>query len=164
MSDDVSLCSLEKRSRVIIPYTDRRLRPFLRRRARTFRPFFVALLFRKPCLVLRFLLDGWYVLFIRLAIIAEVFVKSSWNDNYNHKVTITLAACFQNNSSLKNKVFCPVIVLEFPIPICYNSTPFKQNYLMNNFVDNLSITSWLLFLIYCNYMQLCVYFSFGNPL
>jgi hypothetical protein len=38
--------------------------PFLRRAANTRRPFFVAIRLRKPCLFLRFLCEGWNVLFI----------------------------------------------------------------------------------------------------
>lgn len=37
------------------------LRPFARRRARTFWPFFVAMRARKPCVRLRRTLLGWYV-------------------------------------------------------------------------------------------------------
>lgn len=40
------------------------LRPFARRRANTFRPLAVDILSLNPCLFLRFLLEGWYVLFI----------------------------------------------------------------------------------------------------
>ena len=39
-------------------------RPFARRAAKTRRPFFVAILSRKPCLFFLFLLEGWNVLFI----------------------------------------------------------------------------------------------------
>ena len=39
-------------------------RPFARRAANTRRPFFVAILSRKPCLFFLFLLEGWNVLFI----------------------------------------------------------------------------------------------------
>ena len=42
------------------------LRPFARRDANTRRPFFVAILSRKPCLFFLFLLEGWNVLFIVL--------------------------------------------------------------------------------------------------
>ena len=41
-------------------------RPFARRAANTRRPFFVAILSRKPCLFFLFLLEGWNVLFIVL--------------------------------------------------------------------------------------------------
>lgn len=41
-----------------------RLRPAARRRAMTFRPFFVALRFRNPCFRCRFLRWGWYVRFM----------------------------------------------------------------------------------------------------
>ena len=41
-------------------------RPFARRAANTRRPFFVAILSRKPCLFFLFLLEGWNVLFIFL--------------------------------------------------------------------------------------------------
>ena len=44
-------------------------RPFARRAANTRRPFFVAILSRKPCLFFLFLLEGWNVLFIVLYII-----------------------------------------------------------------------------------------------
>ncbi len=40
------------------------LRPFLRRAANTRRPFLVAIRLLKPCLFLRFLCEGWNVLFI----------------------------------------------------------------------------------------------------
>ncbi len=40
------------------------LRPLARRAANTRRPFAVAILSRKPCLFLLFLLEGWNVLFI----------------------------------------------------------------------------------------------------
>lgn len=39
-------------------------RPLARRRARTLRPSFVAILSRNPCLLTRRRLEGWYVLFI----------------------------------------------------------------------------------------------------
>ena len=42
------------------------LRPLARRDANTRRPFFVAILSRKPCLFFLFLLEGWNVLFIVL--------------------------------------------------------------------------------------------------
>ena len=42
----------------------RTLRPFARRRDRTSRPFAVAMRARKPWVRLRFILLGWYVLFI----------------------------------------------------------------------------------------------------
>ena len=42
------------------------LRPLARREANTRRPFFVAILSRKPCLFTRLLLCGWNVLFIVL--------------------------------------------------------------------------------------------------
>ena len=41
-------------------------RPFARRAANTRRPFFVAILSRKPCLFFLFLLEGWNVLFISI--------------------------------------------------------------------------------------------------
>ena len=41
-------------------------RPLARRAANTRRPFFVAILSRKPCLFFLFLLEGWNVLFIVL--------------------------------------------------------------------------------------------------
>ena len=44
-------------------------RPFARRAANTRRPFFVAILSRKPCLFFLFLLEGWNVLFIVLCIL-----------------------------------------------------------------------------------------------
>jgi hypothetical protein len=44
-------------------------RPFARRAANTRRPFFVAILSRKPCLFFLFLLEGWNVLFIVLYIL-----------------------------------------------------------------------------------------------
>ena len=44
-------------------------RPFARRAANTRRPFFVAILSRKPCLLFLFLLEGWNVLFIVLYIL-----------------------------------------------------------------------------------------------
>lgn len=40
--------------------------PFALRAANTRRPFLVAILSRKPCLFLRFLCDGWNVLFIAI--------------------------------------------------------------------------------------------------
>ena len=45
------------------------LRPFARRDANTRRPFFVAILSRKPCLFTLLLLCGWNVLFIVLSIL-----------------------------------------------------------------------------------------------
>ncbi len=42
-----------------VPYGMRRLRPFARRRARTWRPFLVAMRARKPCVRLRRTLLGW---------------------------------------------------------------------------------------------------------
>ena len=50
-------------------------RPFARRAANTRRPFFVAILSRKPCLFFLFLLEGWNVLFIVLYIICFLFQK-----------------------------------------------------------------------------------------
>ena len=44
-------------------------RPLARRAAKTRRPFFVAILSRKPCLFFLFLLEGWNVLFIVLCIL-----------------------------------------------------------------------------------------------
>lgn len=41
------------------------LRPFARRALMTRRPFFVFILARKPCVRLRGVLCGWYVLFIK---------------------------------------------------------------------------------------------------
>lgn len=38
--------------------------PVARLLDKTFRPFFVAILSRNPCLFLRFLFDGWNVLFM----------------------------------------------------------------------------------------------------
>lgn len=40
--------------------------PFARRAAKTLRPLAVAILSLKPCLLVRLLFDGWYVLFILL--------------------------------------------------------------------------------------------------
>ena len=48
-------------------------RPFARRAANTRRPFFVAILSRKPCLFFLFLLEGWNVLFIVLYILYCLF-------------------------------------------------------------------------------------------
>jgi len=45
--------------------TARRLRPLRLLRAMTNRPAFVLILFRKPCVRLRLVLLGWYVLFIK---------------------------------------------------------------------------------------------------
>ena len=39
-------------------YADKTLRPFLRRRAKTLRPFLVAMRARKPCTLLCLRLDG----------------------------------------------------------------------------------------------------------
>ena len=44
--------------------TVREARPFARRRASTLRPFAVAILSRKPCLLTLLRLEGWNVLFI----------------------------------------------------------------------------------------------------
>jgi len=46
--------------------TARRLRPFARRRFRIWRPFFVAMRARKPCVRLRLILLGWYVRFVAM--------------------------------------------------------------------------------------------------
>jgi len=40
------------------------LRPFARRAANTLRPLAVAILWRKPCLFILFLREGWKVLFM----------------------------------------------------------------------------------------------------
>ena len=48
-------------------------RPFARRAANTRRPFFVAILSRKPCLFFLFLLEGWNVLFIVLYLLYCLF-------------------------------------------------------------------------------------------
>jgi hypothetical protein len=48
--------------------TDRRLRPFARRRFRTRRPFFVAMRARNPWVRLRLTLLGWYVRFMAAAL------------------------------------------------------------------------------------------------
>lgn len=50
--------------RVIPELTVRRLRPFARRRASTFRPLWLDIRSRKPCLLRRFRLLGWNVRFI----------------------------------------------------------------------------------------------------
>ena len=50
-------------------------RPFARRAANTRRPFFVAILSRKPCLFFLFLLEGWNVLFI-VYILFYVIIQS----------------------------------------------------------------------------------------
>ena len=58
------------------------LRPFARRDASTRRPFFVAILCRKPCLLARLLLCGWNVLFIVvLWFYFVVIFISSWPGN-----------------------------------------------------------------------------------
>jgi hypothetical protein len=44
--------------------TESFLRPFALRAASTLRPLAVAILWRKPCLLILFLRDGWNVLFI----------------------------------------------------------------------------------------------------
>ena len=45
-------------------YTDNFLRPLARRRFKTLRPFAVAILALKPCVLFLGVLCGWYVLFI----------------------------------------------------------------------------------------------------
>lgn len=55
------LCSLSSE-------TLRRLRPFLRRSAKTLRPLAEAMRERNPCLLRRFLFDGWNVLFMAMDI------------------------------------------------------------------------------------------------
>ena len=46
--------------------TVRHLRPLARRRARTLRPFLVAMRSRKPCLLTLLRFEGWNVLFIAI--------------------------------------------------------------------------------------------------
>jgi hypothetical protein len=46
--------------------TVRRLRPLALRLANTLRPLAVDILSLKPCLLRRFLFEGWYVLFIAI--------------------------------------------------------------------------------------------------
>ena len=58
----------------ITNYADRRRRPRARRRAKTLRPFFVAMRARKPWLRLRFKTLGWNVRFILVAL-----NRQSWN-------------------------------------------------------------------------------------
>ncbi len=48
--------------------TESFLRPFARRAASTLRPFAVAILWRKPCLLILFRREGWKVLFIAMTI------------------------------------------------------------------------------------------------
>lgn len=48
----------------ILSETESEKRPLARRRASTLRPLLVAILSRKPCLLIRRLLEGWNVLFI----------------------------------------------------------------------------------------------------
>ena len=55
-------------------YAERRRRPRARRRAKTLRPFFVAIRARKPWLRLRFRTLGWNVRFMLSA-----FSRQSWN-------------------------------------------------------------------------------------
>jgi len=55
-------------------YADKRRRPRARRRAKTLRPFFVAMRARKPWLRLRFRTLGWNVRFILAA-----FDRKTWN-------------------------------------------------------------------------------------
>jgi len=49
--------------------TERLLRPFFLLADNTFRPLAVDIRSRKPCLFLRFLLEGWNVLFIFLFVL-----------------------------------------------------------------------------------------------
>jgi hypothetical protein len=43
------------------------LRPFFLREANTARPWAVPMRLRNPCLFLRFVFEGWYVLFIAIS-------------------------------------------------------------------------------------------------
>jgi hypothetical protein len=43
------------------------LRPFFLREANTARPLAVAMRLRNPCLFLRFVFEGWYVLFVAIS-------------------------------------------------------------------------------------------------
>ena len=52
-------------------------RPFARRAAKTRRPFFVAILSRKPCLFFLFLLEGWNVLFITIFVLCYYSIAVS---------------------------------------------------------------------------------------
>jgi hypothetical protein len=55
------------------------LRPFALRAASTLRPFAVDILSRKPCLCLRLVFEGWYVLFISLLFfILEFFGRQKY--------------------------------------------------------------------------------------
>lgn len=76
------------------------LRPLARRAANTRRPFAVAILSRKPCLFLLFLLEGWNVLFIFVYTILCY---------YSMRSGCKISDFFFNNQSAKSfldKSFC----------------------------------------------------------
>ena len=79
-------------------------RPFARRAANTRRPFFVAILSRKPCLFFLFLLEGWNVLFIVLYYYMFLFKK------YFALFSLQNYSFFLIRQRIR-EVFCPKMVI-----------------------------------------------------
>ena len=104
------------------------LRPLARRAASTLRPFAVAILSRKPCLLIFFLCEGWKVRFIVLYFICfRSFGRAGMNLRTMYRASIgsTAAECKGKTFLVYPKTFA----LKSPKIVCCTSLPWNVDHL-----------------------------------